>query len=77
MPHLGISLQKDKAQGKTSYALPGAILGEFSLATWTFDMVKVSMINLGYVGQFKLPENSAVSVGDFSVLSYFGFGLSF
>ena len=77
MPHLGISLQKDKTQGKSRYALPGALLGEFSLATWTFDMVKISMINVGYLGQFKLPEDSAVELGDFSVLSYFGFGLSF
>ena len=77
MPNLGISLQKDQTQGKTSYALPGAILGEFSLATWTFDMVKISLINVGYIGQFKLPEDSAVSLGDFSLLSYFGFGLSF
>ena len=77
MPHLGMSLQKEKTQGKTSYASSGAILGEFSLASLTFDMIKISIINVGYVGNFKLPDESAVELGDFSLLSYFGFGLSF
>ena len=77
IPNLDISTVSNQKYVASSSRISGVTLAECSLATMTFNMFKLSLINLSYLKGLEKSNDVSFKLGDFSMFSIIGLGLGF